>query len=109
MAKLIHYEGGKELNNLLEVVKESEFTLVDFFATWCGPCRALGPVLEELAGEVDYNIVKVDIDQYQDFAINFGVRSIPTLVVFKNGEVLDTLIGGRDKNTLKSEVANIIK
>ncbi|WP_067140410.1 thioredoxin [Oceanivirga salmonicida] len=108
MAKLIHYEGGKELKDLLEVVKESEVTLVDFFATWCGPCRALGPVLEELVGEVDYNVIKVDIDQYQSFAVEYGVRSIPTIVVFKNGEVLTTLVGGRDKNTLKNEVAKII-
>ncbi len=109
MAKLIHYEGGKNLNDLLSVVKESEYTVVDFFATWCGPCRAIGPVLEELVQEVEYNVIKVDIDQYQEFALHYGVRSIPTLVVFKNGDILDTLVGGRDKETLKSEIENIIK
>ncbi|MBS9784591.1 MAG: thioredoxin [Oceanivirga sp.] len=108
MAKLIHYDGGKESADLLEVVKESEYTVVDFFATWCGPCRALGPVLDEVVKEVDYNIIKVDIDQYQNFAIQYGVRSIPTLVVFKNGEVLNTIVGGRDKETLKTDIANII-
>lgn len=106
---LIHYEGGKEKEALLEEVRKTEYTLVDFFATWCGPCRALGPVLDELSKEVEYNIVKIDIDQYQDLALFYGVRSIPTLVVFKNGEVLKTFVGGRDKATLKKEVEEIIK
>lgn len=105
---LKNYIGGKTREDLIEEVKKSEYAVVDFFATWCGPCRALAPVLDDLSKEVDYNIIKVDIDQYQELALFYGVRSIPTLVVFKGEEVLETFIGGKDKETLKNDVAKVI-
>ncbi len=110
MSKVIHYGGENNVDNMLEtVVTKNGVTVVDFFATWCGPCRALGPVLDELSEEVDYSIVKVDVDQYQDLAAFYGVRSIPTIVIFKDGKPVETLIGGRSKEQLASEVEKATK
>lgn len=108
MSKVITYGGESTVEKLLETVVAKEgLTVVDFFATWCGPCRALGPVLDELSEEVDYNIVKVDVDQHQDLAAYYGVRSIPTIVIFKDAKVVETLIGGRSKEQLKEEVEKL--
>lgn len=76
--------------------------LVDFWATWCGPCRAIAPTLEALADEYQgrAKIVKVDVDANPESAARFGIRSIPTLFVFKNGERVETLVGGRPKAEL---------
>ena len=70
--------------------------LVDFFATWCGPCKALSPILDELAEKVkDVKIVKVDIDADSELASEYRVMSVPTLKIFKDGEVKESLVGGR--------------
>ena len=76
-----------------EVLQDSGTVLVDFWATWCGPCRMLGPVLEELSGEADFKIVKVDVDAEPALAMQFGIESIPTLLVFKGGQVADRSVG----------------
>ncbi len=85
-----------------EVVQADVPVLVDFFATWCGPCQMLAPVLEEVAEEVEgrAKVVKVDVDEEQQLASLYGVMSIPTLLVFKNGEVAEQSVGAKPKADL---------
>ena len=98
MAKIIN---SNEFNNTVE----SGVVVVDFFATWCGPCKMLSPVIDELSGELEnVNFVKVDIDQSMDLAQKFRIVSVPTMKIFKNGEEVDTLMGFMPKDVLKSKV-----
>lgn len=76
------------------VLESNKTVLVDFWATWCGPCRMIAPILEEIAAErSDIKICKINVDEEQDLAIQFGVSSIPTLLVFKNGQVVKKSVG----------------
>jgi thioredoxin 1 len=82
-----------------EVVNSSTPVVVDFWAEWCGPCKALAPVLDEIAGEVGggAKLVKVNVDEAGELAQQYGIRGIPTLIFFKDGEVKSTLVGNQPK------------
>ena len=84
-----------------EVLKSDKPVLVDFWATWCGPCRMVGPILEEIAGErEDIKIGKVDVDEERELAGQFGVMSIPTMIVFKDGEAVNKQVGAVPKEII---------
>lgn len=85
-----------------EVVNADQLVLVDFWAEWCGPCKALGPKLEEIAGELagSAKIIKINIDENKETAQKFGIRSIPTMIIFKEGKDVETLMGNLPKEEI---------
>lgn len=91
-------------SNIVEVL-EQEITVIDFWAEWCGPCRMVGPVIEELA-EDNPNIAigKVNVDENPKSAADFGIRSIPAVLFFKNGELVDKLIGANPKSAYQDKI-----
>ena len=100
---LIHL-GNEDFNELIK----DDIVIVDFYANWCGPCRMLAPVLEELANERgNVKIVKVDVDKHNDLARKYGIMSIPTLMYFKNGNLEKTTLGFISKEQIMENVNNL--
>lgn len=86
-----------------EVLKSDKPVLIDFYADWCGPCRMMSPIIDEIAEEMsgEIKVGKVNVDDNQELAMEYGVMSIPTIVIMENGKVKNTLVGVRDKNEIK--------
>lgn len=83
--------------------------IVDFFATWCGPCKMMAPVLEKLAEEYQGKVLigKIDVEENMDIAMRYSVMNVPTLLIFKDGEILDTMVGLQNGNTLKRVIEKL--
>jgi thioredoxin 1 len=89
-----------------EVLKSDIPVIIDFWATWCAPCRMIAPIIEQFASEYEgrVKVCKLDVDNNQQVAMNYGIRSIPTVLIFKNGEVVDTIVGAVPKTMLKERL-----
>ncbi len=92
------------------VLEAEKLVLVDFWAEWCAPCRMVAPVVEEISEEYegDLQVTKVNVDQNQQVAVEYGVRSIPTLAFFKNGEMVERVVGFKPKEELKKMIDRLI-
>ena len=93
-----------------KVLQSDTPVLVDFWAEWCGPCRVLGPVIESLSQEYDgqVKVAKVDVDSNQQVAMQYGIRSIPTVMLFDKGQIVDTLVGVRPKSDYETSLRKVI-
>lgn len=92
-------------SNFDEKIKNNENVIVDFWASWCGPCKMQGSIIDDFldqSPEYKERVCKVNVDEQQDLAMRFGVMSIPTLIVFKNGEMVNKVVGVQDKDALKN-------
>lgn len=95
-----------EDNFKTEVLESEKVTLVDFFATWCGPCQMLAPVLEKISNSrANFDIAKIDVDQLPDLAVEYGVEVVPTMVIFKNGKVMNKFEGFKSESEIIEEVS----
>lgn len=92
-------------NDNFEIEVQDGVCIVDFFATWCGPCKMLTPVFEELSGEMEgVKFFKVDVDQALDVARKFEITTVPTMIIFKDGEAVDKMIGFLPKDNIKAKI-----
>lgn len=102
MQKLDTFEFREKVEN------GTGLSLVDFSATWCGPCKMQAPILEELSEEVDYEIYNVDVDESNEIACQYNINAVPSLLIFKDGVLKGNLVGFHPKEALKEEMAKFI-
>lgn len=111
MVEIKHIQTKEEFE---EIIKKDVPTLVDFFATWCGPCQVMGVILEELANQDRYQnadkvqIIKIDIDEAEEISQEFDIMSVPTLMIFKSGKATETMTGVRTADELKAKLDSLI-
>ncbi|WP_225334228.1 thioredoxin [Halomicrobium urmianum] len=96
----VHVEGADHFEDLTS----DGVVLVDFYADWCGPCQMLEPVVEDIAAETDATVAKVDVDEHQSLAGQFGVQGVPTLLLYADGEQAERMVGAQDADRLRSVV-----
>jgi thioredoxin 1 len=96
--------------NFEELINGSKPVVVDFWAEWCGPCRMIAPFVEELAEEYEEKVFigKLNVDENEEVTARFGIRSVPTLLFFKNGELTDKLVGAAFKNTIEEKIKALL-
>ena len=98
--------------NFAEVLKEKEITVVDFWAPWCGPCKMLGPIIDELSNDnaenTNISVAKLNVDNNKETAIKYGIRGIPTVLFFKNGEVADKIVGFKSKQEFQLKINSLL-
>lgn len=97
-------------SNFREQIKSNNVTMVDFWAVWCGPCRMVAPIVDELAKDYDGKalIAKVDVDNNPEVSAEFGIRNIPTILFFKNGEIVDKHVGAAPKSVLENKLKALL-
>lgn len=98
-------------NNYKEILSEGKPLVIDFWAPWCGPCRMVSPIIDELAAEYEGKVVigKCDVDENGDMAADFGIRSIPTVLFFKDGQLVDKQVGSAPKPTYVAKIEALLK
>jgi thioredoxin 1 len=98
---------GNEIDAAAQV--SGKLSLVDFSATWCGPCKMLNPVLEKVSEDLDAKVdfYHIDVDESPDASSKFGIRGVPTMIVFHNGQEIDRMVGFRDRNALQVQLENL--